>query len=290
MTSYYLSYGEPPVRRFPWRLLLAIGSLLLLATAIIGVLWFALANGSDTAGASSAPETTSFAHAIPAAYASDTNTLYLVDVSGSIVESGYLQDLKIGLSSLALPDAEPVAKNSRAALMSFGGDEKPETVIEFAMLDEDEAQTDWLVKVNGLQATTAGGSFIYDAVDSVRRNFPTASDGGRSNVIVLISDGIDGAVGECRPAPPDYRPGSAGYCVGDSGDPVPCSEMNWSESAPNVLCDAIPSSNDRFVLLERLADDEIVVHTIAYGSPRAHTWLMQVAEATGGTYTVGGGD
>jgi len=288
MTSYYISYGEPPERRFTWRLLLAIGALLLLAGIIAGIIWFAMANSSDAGDEISAPEAVPFAQAIPTVYASETNTIYLVDISGSITEAGYLEDVKFALSSLALPDAGPAAENSRAALMSFGGDGEPEKVIELAMLNVPEAQHDWLVEVNGLQATTAGGSFIYDAVDSVRRDFSTASGGGRSNVIVLISDGIDGAVGECRPAPPDYRPSSAGYCVGDSGDPVPCSEMNWSESAPNVLCDAIPSSNDRFVLLERLADDEIVVHTIAYGSPRAHTWLRQVAEATGGTYTVGG--
>ena len=287
MTSYYLSYGEPPMRRFPWRLLSAIAAILLLISAVIGIIWFALSGSSDAADAPSTEEAVPFAQAVSAVYASDTNTIYLVDVSGSITEAEHLEDIKFALSSLGLPDRGPRVENSQAALMSFAGDSEPEIVIEPVMLDESEAQLDWLVRVDGLEAALTGGSFIYDAMDSVRRDFPATAGDGRSNVIVLISDGIDGgtATEQCRPALSSDNPE---YCISDSGDPIACDKVEQPSSGDTLICKINPSSVNPGVLLQSLVEGDFTVHTIAYGSPQDHVWLEQVAEATGGTYTVGG--
>ena len=288
MTGYYIGYGESPGRRLPSLNLLIILFALLVAAAVIAAIWIALANrSSDRADASSTPEAVPFAQAIPTVYGANTSTIYLVDVSGSITEAGYLGDMKLGLWKLALPEVAPAANNSRAALVTFGGAREPETVIEPANLDGETEQKEWLLKVDALDAT-AGGSYIYDVVDSVRRNFPKSPDDGRRNVIVLISDGIDGGVGECRPMPPDYQPDMNSYCVGDSNDPVPCDRITQPQSGFNAVCDATYSETDPYTLLQSLADDDIIVHTIGYGSPEDHTWLEQVAKATGGAYELSG--
>lgn len=225
-----------------------------------------------------------FTAAIPAVYAPGTNTVYVVDLSGSIGEAGHLEAIKLALSTLALPDSRARVENSRAALMVFGGDAAAETVIELSMLSEEMEQTHWLAQVDGLEATTTGGSFIYDAVDSAYRKLGIIPDDGRTNVIVVLSDGIDGGVGECRLASDDFQ---AEYCVGDSGDLVPCSDMS-SRGGMTEICEAIPSATDPGELLRNLANDSLTTHTIAYGSTNSHQWLKIVAEVTGGTYTVAG--
>lgn len=244
--------------------------------------------GDDTPNAAgpadSATDAVPFTAAIPAVYAPGTNTVYVVDLSGSIGEAGHLDAIKLALSTLALPDSGATVENSRAALMVFGGDAEAETVIELSMLSDETEQVHWLRRVDGLESTTTGGSFIYDAVDSAYRKLGLTPDDGRANVIVVLSDGIDGGVGECRIASDDVR---TEYCVGDSGDPVPCSDMNLSGGMTEI-CEAIPSATDPGELLRNLAEDGLTTHTIAYGSTNAHQWLKLVAEVTGGTYTIAG--
>lgn len=287
MVSYYITYGEPPPRRFRWLRVLAILAAILIAGALAGAIWMAV-TGDDAPDAAvpaeSHPEAVPFTEVIPAMYAAGTNTVYVVDLSGSIAEAGHLEAVKLALSTLALSDAGGAVENSRAALMTFGGDAEPETVMDLVMLNDAAAQADWLTRVDALETTKAGGSFIYDAVDSAYQQLQSAPADGRENVIVVLSDGIDGGVGECRIAPADFQ---AEYCVGDSGDPVPCGDVG-SQSGIIEMCDAIPSTADPYQLMQKLANDGLTTHTIAYGSTDAHLWLEQVADATGGAYTIAG--
>ena len=283
MVSYYLTYGEPPPRRFGWRRILAVLAVILLASAIAGTIWMAV-TGDDASPADPSAEGVPFAEAIPAVYASGTNTIYVVDLSGSIGEAGHLDAIKLALSTLALPDSGATVENSRAALMVFGGEAEAETVIELSVLNDETEQAHWMGRVNGLEATTTGGSFIYDAVDSAYRKLGRTPDVGREDVIVLLSDGIDGGVGECRLASDDVQ---TEYCVGDSGDPAPCADLHGSGGIRQI-CEAIPSATDPGDLLLNLARDGFTTHTIAYGSSNAHQWLKLVAEVTGGTYTIAG--
>ncbi len=211
MVAYYMTYGEPPPRRrFRWWLVLAA---ILLASAIAGAIWMAVA-GDDAISTDPSAEVVPFTAAIPAVYAPGTNTVYVVDLSGSIGEAGHLDAIKLALSTLALPDSGATVENSRAALMVFGGDAEAETVIELSMLSDETEQAHWLSRVNGLEATTTGGSFIYDAVDSAHRKLGLTPDEGRANVIVVLSDGIDGGVGECRLAWMMFKPNTVSVTAG----------------------------------------------------------------------------
>ena len=282
MASYYLTYGEPPPRRFEWWRVLAVLAVILLAGAIVGAIWMAVAGDDSRDDASSADpsaEAVPFTAAIPAAYAPGTNTVYVVDLSGSIGEAGHLDAIKLALSTPARPDSSARVENSRAALMVFGDEAEAETVIELSLLSDETEQAHRLTQVDGLEATTAGGSFIYDAVDSAYRKLGRTPDDGRANVIVVLSDGIDGGVGECPIASDDVQ---TEYCVGDSGDPAPCSDLN-PRGGMTEICEAIPSVTDPGELLRNLARDELTTHTNAYGSANAHQWLKRVAEITGGT-------
>lgn len=239
--------------------------------------------GDDSSPTDSSAEAVPFTTAIPAVYAPGTNTVYVVDLSGSIREAGHLDAIKRALSKLALSDSGASVENSRAGLMVFGGEAEAETVIELSTLSDETERAYWLRRVKELKATTTGGSFIYDAVDSAYRKLGITPDGGRANVIVVLSDGIDGGVGECRLATAADRP--AEYCVGDSGDPIPCADLHRS-SGVRQICEAIPSATDPGELLLNLAKDGFTAHTIAYGSTNAHQWLKRVAEVTGGTYAI----
>ena len=240
--------------------------------------------GDEASTADPFAEAVPFTAAIPAVYAPGTNTVYVVDLSGSIGEAGHLEAIKLALSTLALPDSGAAVENSRAGLMVFGGDAEAETVIELSMLSDETEQSHWLAQIDGLEATTTGGSFIYDAVDSAYLMLRSLPDDGRKGVIVVLSDGIDGGVGECRIATADVQ---TEYCVGDSGDPVPCRGLS-PKGGMTEICEAIPSAASPGELLRNLAGDGLTTHTIAYGSTDAHQWLKLVAEVTGGTYTVAG--
>ena len=289
MTSYYLSYNESGQRRFqpPRWLLWLLLALLLIIIAIILALLASNLFASGAEDVSSAPaEPVPFAEAIPSVYAANTNTLYLVDMSGSITELGYLQEVTAALSSLALPEAGPTLENSRASLVTFGTGGEITTIIPFASLRESKAQENWLSVVNslnGLQTTFGSASFIYDAVDSSRQHISGLPEDGREKVIVIISDGIDGAIGNCEPIPEGYQSNPADFCIGERGDAQPCGENSANF---NMICDIIPSSVEPIPLMQNLINEDFVIHAVAYGSPDHHLWMERTAEATGGTYTV----
>ena len=293
MVAYYISYGDEPPRRFPWRILLAILAALLLIGIVIAV-WWRWPSDGEGSPAANRPDAVPFAAAVPAVFAPNTNTLYVVDVSGSIAEGGHLEAVKLALSTLALEDAAvgsgAMAENSRASLMTFGGDAEPETIVARAALRKRAAQEQWLIRVNAL-AAVATGSLIYDAVNSAYQGVLSTDSDGRENAIVVLSDGIDGMVGECRPARADE---TTEYCIGDSGDPVLCANLPEARrsSGPGRICEAVPSKTDPYALLGQLArsaeQDGLKVHTIGYGSPDTHQWLELAAAATDGQYIYAG--
>ena len=302
MVVYYISYSDEPRRRFRWRVLLAVLAALLAAGMIVAVLGARRGGGEGEAAVRNDSEPVSFVDAVPAVFAPGTNTVYVVDISGSIAESGHLDAVKLGLSMLALEDvvadsgSGAMAENSRAALVTFGGDGEPEILVDRVELRDPAAQVEWLTTVDALEAT-ATGSFIYDAISAAYQDTLARGDGGRENAIVALSDGIDGAVGECRPA----RGGeTTEYCVGASGDPVPCDALPGRRRGGGGdgggglrrICEVIHSETDAYELLRQLAgaaeEEGLKVHAIGYGSPDAHRWLRRVAERTGGQYIYAG--
>lgn len=293
MIAYYISYGEPPRRRFTWLRILGIIAAILIAGAIAGVIiWMVVAGDSGPTVASPAnagPAAVPFAAAIPAVYQENTNTLFLVDVSGSIAESDHLEPMRTALASIALGDTHPdihqTVATSRAGLMTFS--DATQTAITLGPLHNDEARrNEWLATASGLQTEPdAAGTFIYDAVADAHTMILEGDNAGKVPVIVLLSDGIDGGVGECRPATADDV--SSGYCVGKDGDPVPCDDAPGGRSI-GMMCERIPSDTSPSLLLGQLAvsakADGLTVHTIGYGHPDSHQWLKLAAEATGGQY------
>ena len=292
MVAYYISYGEPP-RRFRWWLVAVLGVAGLLGMgAAVGV-WQYRAGDDDEARAEAPPAAT-FADAVSEAFAPGADTMYLVDISGSIEASGHLEEVRRALSMLALDASGPagaaVASGSRAALFTFGGESRePDSVIRLAPLDTPEAQDNWLVAANGLAPSDGGGSFIYDAVKAALRQLPAeGNDDGQENVLVILSDGIDGGVGECRPARPGETAGT-GLCVGAGADPLPCADLpSMPDGSPRRICKGIYSIAHPDQLLAQLTESSVTVHTIGYGRRDRHEWLMLAAAATGGKYQYAG--
>ena len=217
--------------------------------------------------------------------------MYLVDISGSIEASGHLEEVRQALSALALDASDPagaaVASGSRAALLTFGGESRePKKVVGFTPLRDTEAQNSWLVQVNDITPPATGGSFIYDAIDKAHQRMLMLPDGdddtGGDKVLVILSDGIDGGVGECRRAEADQ---AVEFCVGSGGDPLPCDDLPGMSGGVSEICDALSSKTSRYALLQRLVDSSVTVHTIGYGRPKDHGWLRLVAKRTGGEYT-----
>ena len=94
-----------------------------------------------------APPAATFADAVSEAFAPGADTMYLVDISGSIEASGHLRGGAAGaVNALALDASGPagaaVASGSRAALLTFGGESRePKKVVSFTpLLDTPEAQ------------------------------------------------------------------------------------------------------------------------------------------------------
>ena len=288
MVTYYISYAEPP-RRFPrWLLFLAIPTGVLAVSAAAVLLWMMPAESDDADANAAAPPPVRFNAAISEVYQPETTTIFLVDASGSIADSGNLESLRNALASLALDDISrlgAVADSSLVGLTTF--DTVPEPVILPEPLDGDAARQRWLLQAGHLQTGTTGGSFIYDAVSATHRRLLEADNGGQAPVIVLLSDGIDGAVGECRPVKPDDVPSR--YCVGHGGDPVLCDDLPGSApGSQRMICKAISSNTDPVFLLAQLQESSrqhnLTMHTIGYGSPVSHGWLRRAAAATGGRY------
>ena len=311
MVTYYITYDDPPPRRRPsWFLILAILAVIMIAGATAALIWIA-ADDEDSPAVASPPATDGpttdssptsaglnptlvpFVAAIPAVYQENTNTLFLVDVSESIAESGNLEPMRIALESIALGNAHPdiyqAVENSRVGLITFS--DVPETVIELGPLHDDEARRkEWLAAASALQTESGSGTFIYDAVARAHEILSDNTEAdGKAPVIVLLSDGIDGAVGECRPA--TANDGQSDYCVGESGDPVRCDDLpggRGSSRGFRNICKKIPSDTSPHRMLQQLTvgsqQDGLTVHAIAYGSAEAHDWLRRAAETTGGRY------
>ena len=294
MVSYYLTYGEPPRRRSPLWLLLAllIGTLTLAALIAGAILMLMLAADDEVAASDTEP--VPYAVAIPTILQENSDTVFLVDVSASIEESGNLAALRTALAGIALGDAHPgisrSVSSSRLALMTFAND--AEMVIPMGSLaDDDSMRNQWLVTAGSLETKPGTGTFVYDAVDQAHEFLMNADVDSNSPVIVLFSDGIDGDVGECRPA--TAADGRARYCVGASGDPILCEDMPPEVqvgSGVRMVCKAIHSEVSPTNLLSRLqADNErvgLTIHVVAYGSANSHGWLRRVARDTDGKYIV----
>lgn len=287
MVTYYISYGEPP-RRFPrWLLFLSIPASVLAMSAAAAALWLLPAASDDADANAAAPPPVRFNAAIAAVYQPETTTIFLVDASGSIADSGNLESLRNALASLALDDISrlgAVADSSLVGLTTF--DTAPKSVIPPEPLDGDAARQRWLLQAGHLQTGTTGGSFIYDAVRATHRRLLDTDHAGQAPVIVLLSDGIDGAVGQCRPAPPGTI---TEYCVGPGGDPLPCADLPATGGGGvTQICNAIYSETKPAVLLDELAasavERNLTVHAIGYGRRGDHGWLRRAAEATGGRY------
>ena len=287
MVTYYISYGEPP-RRIPrWLLFLAVPAGLLAASAVAAVLWLLPADSDDGVDADAAvPPPARFNAAIAAVYEPESTTIFLVDASGSIADSGNLESLRNALASLALDDISPLGAAAGSALVGLTTfDTAAKSVIPPAPLDAADARRRWLLKAGHLQTGRDGGSFIYDAVRATHRRLLDADHGGQQPVIVLLSDGIDGAAGQCRPAPPGT---TTEYCVGPGGDPLPCADLPAMGGGVTEICQAIYSETEPAVLLGELAASAdahgLTVHAIGYGRRADHGWLRRAAAATGGQY------
>ncbi len=68
MVAYYISYGDEPPRRFPWRILLAIFAALSLIGIVIAVRWRWPSDGEESLAANR-PDAVPFAAAVPAVFA-----------------------------------------------------------------------------------------------------------------------------------------------------------------------------------------------------------------------------
>ncbi len=293
MPVYYLSYADERGGK-PWlRILGVLAAMLIIGLVAAGIWWWATGDDGSTISApvDDSTEAVPFADAIPTVYQANTNTLFLVDISGSIAESGNLKPMRTALASIALGDAHPdihtSAESSQAALMTFGVSR--ETPIVLGGLQDEQSRNLWLATAGNLQTEKAGGTFIYDAVVEAQEMLLANNDGDNVPVIVLLSDGIDGDVGECRPATAEDIKSTL-YCVGTGGDPVLCDDLPGGRGSGGIrnVCKAIPSATDPRLLLTQLANKSkeygLIVHTIGYGSPKSHAWLKRVADATGGQY------
>ena len=252
--------------------------MLVIGLVAAGIWWWATGDDGNSISApvDDSPEAVPFAAAIPTVYQVNTNTLFLVDISGSIAESGNLKPMRTALASIALGDVRPdihtAAENSQAALMTFGVGR--ETPIALGGLQDEQSRNLWLATAGNLQTEKAGGTLIYDAVAEAHEMLLANNGGDNVPVIVLLSDGIDGDVGECRPATAEEIRSTL-YCVGEGGYPVLCDDLPGGGRHNQNICEIIPSDADPEQLLTQLANKSkeygLIVHTIGYGSPKPMT-------------------
>ena len=244
----YISYDEP--RRFPWgRVLAILLALVALAAVISGAIWL-VNNGQDSSAAAPA-DAVPLQEAVASVYQSDSNTIFLVDVSKSIEDSGNRELLQRALLEVVLPFTNPsagtAAENSRIALITFADD--TETLIQLAAPDDLDHQRKWLQVVGDLQVGS-GGTFIYDAMVSAHDTLAGYDDDSRDNVIVLLTDGLDGA--------------------------------RNNETGAELFSDV---SRDQLMgILTASPVPNLKVHTIGIGAEADHISLKILAKVTGGEY------
>jgi Mg-chelatase subunit ChlD len=255
----YISYEEPG--RSPWRIALGILAILIalavIAALVIGILWWLDNNQSSepatpSRGTADAPaDAVPLQQAVTSLYRSDTNTIFLVDVSQSIEDGENLEVVKQSLLEVVLPYIDPTigaaAENSQAALVTFT--DEPEIVIPLGSLYDVVRQRLWLENVGDL-TTLDKGAFIYDAVQEAHGMLVDVGDGDRDNVIVLLTDGADGG----------WDPGN------------------------QVI---VPSSTGRDQLVGMLVTSSVhnlTLHTIGLEAGADHLSLQILAQATNGQY------
>jgi hypothetical protein len=256
----YISYQDP--KRSPVRIALGVAAivlaLLVIAAVVSTVVWW-LNNDPDPTPTSSAAadlpdDAVPLQEAIPTLYQSDTNTIFLVDISSSMMRDGKLDTLRLSLANVVIPYVDPDAEaevtvNSRAALVPFAGDSEPVIpVIPFSSLEDSAVQKEWLQTVGGLGIRN-DGTFIYDAIVSAHDILVDTDDDTRRNVIVLLTDGLDGAT--------------------EPGQPIITSETSRDEA---------------IAILATSTVHELTLHTIGFGAEADHFSLQVLAAATGGDY------
>lgn len=256
----YISYQDP--KRSPVRIALGVAAivlaLLVIAAVVSTVVWW-LNNDPDPTPTSSAAadlpdDAVPLQEAIPTLYQSDTNTIFLVDISSSMMRDGKLDTLRLSLANVVIPYVDPDAEaevtvNSRAALVPFAGDSEPVIpVIPFSSLEDSAVQKEWLQTVGGLEIRN-DGTFIYDAIVSAHDILVDTDDDTRRNVIVLLTDGLDGAT--------------------EPGQPIITSETSRDEA---------------IAILATSTVHELTLHTIGFGAEADHFSLQVLAAATGGDY------
>ncbi len=269
----YISYDEP--RRSPFRVALAVLAILLalavIAAVIIGVIWWV--NNRQDSSVAAPVDAVPLPEAVAPLYASNTNTIFLVDVSQSIQEGGNLDAVKSSLINVALPYINPAAgtaaANSRAALVAFTS--ATETLVPLRSLDDTGNQRAWLERVETLSTSAVGGTFIYDAVRDAHEMLESSSEPDQANVIVLLTDGLDGAILKAGSSAPP------GIVLGDG------TELPEGMTLPVDV--TVSSETTRDELVGLLVNSNVIVHTIGVGAEADHVSLEILAQATGGRYT-----
>ena len=317
MVSYYISYGEPE-SRFNWRTLLLILLGLLALAILAGIAYgiFLLATGDEdtsfaapiaaasaieaeeeAAGSGGAVPLTT---ALPSLHLSDTNTVFLVDVSKSISDGGNLPLVQQSLLDVVLPyvDESGGAENSRAALMTFT--REANHLVPLATLDDVDAQQDWLAAVADME-TEDQPAFIYDAVGAAHQELADLDDGDRVNVIVLLTDGADGGyqiidLAAIVPCPDDVGASAGQVCSplagadrGDETDGYLPFDPGAVEACPaefaapdGKACVAVSSATSQQELIATLQSGEVpnlMVHTIGFGQEADQGMLRLLAAA-----------
>ena len=298
MPGYNITYADAPNESGATAVRVAIVSLvalLILAALISGGLLLAQNDGSASdsleAATSGAGAQDFFATGIIAAYRSNTDTLFLVDASSSITTAGYLDEIVDALQLLALPEQRKKVKNARASLMTFGGPEDPELIIADANLQEQDSANQWLLAADELQAQ-GSGTFIYNALNHAVNNLigqQDDNDGNRTPAVVIISDGIDLAKGDCRPRTPAEADTILDFCPDENGDPVRCTaEQRKTLADPTTkveICEVIGSKTIPSELVRKMNLVDMKLYVMAYGNTKDHAILKELAEQTGGAYT-----
>ena len=278
MVVYYISYGEPQ-RQPLWQplLLILLITLALAMAAAIAYGIYELASG-DASNPSSQVESgddlVPLTEVLRKLYQNDTNTIFLVDASESVFQGDdHLQAVRNALSLVALPYADrstgPFVENSRVALVPFA--EAPESPPELVSLEAPADHIPWLKRATNLTPSDRP-AYIYDTVAAAHGVLENYADSTRRNVIVILTDGIDGG----------YEPVSSS--VSPDVEVVPCPQ---ELKVPSRECVELESVLARDELIELLYTSEVPrleVHTIGLGTDANRESLAVLARVGGGQY------
>ena len=311
MVTYNISYGEPQ-RGFDYKkLLIVLGILLalvILAAIAYGIYWLVTDEDGinvavpDFRASEEVITGTPLDEVLALLYYNNTNTVFLVDVSKSILDGGNLPVVKKALLDVVLPyvdaNAGTAAENSRAALMTFT--DETETLVEMSSFEESGgAVAAWLSAVSDM-GTRDKPAYIHDAVRDAHGLLEELDDASRSNVIVLLTDGSDGGFNVIDPASATVCPPEIGAAVGQvcsrvsngvaGGEAyVPFNPASLEECpdqlgvAPGRACVDSPSVTTEAELLSLLSSDDkvstLIVHAIGFGQEADQTLLKLLAKA-----------